>query len=568
MAKIVGELSLEKGFWRITCDAHVKLKLRRLFPEVVQHASEVLHLTDNIENCRDLFWFIERYPMVVSDLRYLERRAREHVILAEEIESIISGNIAIHEPFDLALPPREYQSVAAQLLFSVEGYLLGDDVGLGKTAASICPMTRPGTLPALVVTLAGTMPLQWQTEIAKFAPHLKTHVLTKGTPYSLTKKNGSPEDARFPDVIICNYAKLNGWAETLRGVVKYIIFDECQELRREDSLKYKAAYYLAQSTPFRIGLSATPIYNYGEEFFSVLNVLRPGALGSKDEFLREWCRDFGNNKGKIKDPKAFGEYLRAEGLLLRRTRREVGRELPPVQKIHQFVDCDLDVLNKIKGNAIELAKIILASQQQYIGQKFRASEEFNILMRQATGIAKAPYVAQFVKLLIESGEKVVLYGWHREVYSIWLEQLAEYNPCLYTGTESNKEKERTKQAFISGDCQVMIISLRSGVGLDGLQFVSRTTVFGELDWSPGVHEQCIGRLDRDGQLDSVSAYYLISESGSDPVIADVLGIKRGQIEGVRNPGEELFEKLEVDSNKLKLLAESYLNSVGLLSDAA
>ena len=234
-----------------------------------------------------------------------------------------------------------------------------------------------------------------------------------------------------------------------------------------------------------------------------------------------------------------------------------------MQKIHQFVESDSSILDKIKGSAVELAKIILSANQDYRGQKFRAHEEFNILLRQATGIAKAAYVAEFVSLLIESGESVVLYGWHREVYSIWLERLAEYNPVLYTGTESTKEKEHSKQEFISGQSKVIIISLRSGAGLDGLQYhpTCSSIVFGELDWSPGVHEQCIGRLERDGQIKNISAYFLISESGSDPIIAEVLGIKRGQIEGVRDPNGNLFEKLEVESGGIKRMAQSYLDAV-------
>jgi len=189
-------------------------------------------------------------------------------------------------------------------------------------------------------------------------------------------------------------------------------------------------------------------------------------------------------------------------------------------------------------------------------------------MRQATGIAKAPYVADFVRLLLENGEKVVLYGWHREVYSIWLQQLKDYNPRLYTGTESAKQKEDAKNAFIEGDCDLLIISLRSGAGVDGLQRVCRTVVNGELDWSPAVHEQNIGRVYRDEQEDPVMAYFLISEEGSDPIIADVLGIKRGQIEGVRDPNAELIEKLETDTGNVKRLAEAYLKRVGVQVETA
>lgn len=71
----------------------------------------------------------------------------------------------------------------------------------------------------------------------------------------------------------------------------------------------------------------------------------------------------------------------------------------------------------------------------------------------------------------------------------------------------------------------MIMSLRAGQGIDGLQKVCRTVVLGELDLSPAVHTQFCGRIFRDGQLDPVMAYFLLADYGADPVIADVLGIK-------------------------------------------
>lgn len=560
---IFGHILKEGNRWAITCEAHVRTKIKRIFPEVSQYASETIHLSDNEENCRDLLWLIDRYPMVVEPLSYMKERASFHL----EQENLVSNLLQFKQPpenFELAIPPREYQSLAATLLHVKKGLLVADDVGLGKTVTSICAMARKENLPVLVVTLTH-LPSQWKAEINAFAPELNVHILKSGQPYDLVpkrrKKQGDLfEQPRLPDVIISNYHKLNGWADLLGEIICYVVFDEIQELRREESNKYAAAKHIASKATLRLGLSATPIYNYGAEFFNVIDVLRPGVLGTKAEFVREWCD---SDQKLIKDPRAFGDYLRREGIMLRRTRADVGRELPPINKIPQYVECDKNALDKIKGSAVELAKTILATQQNYRGEKLMATEEFNILMRQATGIAKAPYVAEFVRLLLESGEKVVLYGWHREVYSLWLELLADYKPCLYTGSESPKQKDQAKEAFISGDCRLLIISLRSGAGLDGLQDHCSTVVFGELDWSPGVHEQCIGRVARDGQLNPVMAYYLISDSGSDPIIADVVGIKRGQIEGVRDQNVELVEKLEVGPGNVKRLAQAYLEQVGV-----
>ena len=108
----------------------------------------------------------------------------------------------------------------------------------------------------------------------------------------------------------------------------------------------------------------------------------------------------------------------------------------------------------------------------------------------------------------------------------------------------------------------MLISLRAGAGIDGLQHVCSTVVFGELDWSPGVHEQCIGRVHRDGQTEPVMAYFLISDHGSDPIVSEVLGVKREQIEGVRNPGEHLVERVDIGENQLRRLAQQFLAAQG------
>ena len=245
--------------------------------------------------------------------------------------------------------------------------------------------------------------------------------------------------------------------------------------------------------------------------------------------------------------------------MLRRTRADVGRELPPLQKFHITIGADNSALNLVSDRCAELARLILRGQDVNRGDTMRASEEMSNILRQATGIAKAPYVADFVKILIENGEKVLLYGWHRLVYEVWLDQLKEFNPVMMTGSESAAAKQQSKEKFISGESQVLIMSLRAGAGIDGLQYCGcKTIVFGELDWAPGVHEQAIGRVNRDGQPDPVCAYFLVAETGSDPVMVDVLGIKKGQIEGVRNHDSPLFEKIEQDPDHIKKLARAYL----------
>jgi len=566
-----GSAVLEGNTWHIQAEPHVMIKIRRLFARaVLRHGT--MDLRDSEEVCKDLLWVMERYPLSVDveNKVHLLGAAQEHDRRADTFAGVLSGRMEPRQFERLALPPRDYQRVAADLALRVKGLLIADELGIGKTLMGIAMLTDPATRPAVVVTMTH-LPKQWEREIQKFAPGLTTHIIKKATPYEIAVKKPrkgsqlSLIDPQVPDVLIISYSKLNGWRHTLAGVMRSVIFDEVQELRREDSDKYRAAEHIAHAAQYRVGLSATPIYNYGSEFFTVINVLRPDALGKRDEFVREWCGGVQDMRGqaRIADPKAFGSYLREQGIMIRRTRKDVGRELPALTKTLHYVDSDTSALDKVRSSVVDLARFLLERQGTTF-DRMKAGGELDWKLRQATGLAKAPYVADFVRMIAEAGEKVVLYGWHHAVYKVWEERLKGHCKVgFYTGEESPTQKDKARADFVDGDTQVLIMSLRAGAGLDGLQAVCRTVVFGELDWSPGVHEQCVGRVSRDGQPDPVVAYFLVSEEGSDPVIADVLGLKKQQIEGVRDPDAELVEKLEPPEHGMKKLAEAVLRSQGI-----
>ena len=161
-------------------------------------------------------------------------------------------------------------------------------------------------------------------------------------------------------------------------------------------------------------------------------------------------------------------------------------------------------------------------------------------------------------MLVEEGSSVVVYAWHRQVYEVMSRKLEDLKPVMITGAESTKEKISAKKKFVEGEMKVLFISLRAGAGIDGLQKVSNTVVFAELDWSPGAMEQCTGRVFRDGQPDPVTAFFLVTEEGSDPTMSQALGLKTEQVEGIRNPDKELVETLQVDEDRIRTLAKNYL----------
>jgi SNF2 family DNA or RNA helicase len=544
---------------KIEAQPHVILRLKRVFPKINAYESGNIFISKTAEICYDLKWFATRYPLIIDPSNLLDEKADEYNERQTLVDKLISGLVTPLQ-FNLKKPPRDYQALATQLWHSAKGLLVADDVGLGKTLVALAGMNEL-TLPSLVV-VQSHLTEQWQDKVEEFTD-LSCHILRKTQPYDLSKYTKGV----FPDIIISNYHKLHGWAETISPLIKSVVFDECQELRHQGTNKYSAAKYIAERADFRLGLSATPIYNYGGEIYNVVDILMPDAMGQYEEFRREWC-SYEYDKPKIKEPRAFGLYMREAGLMLRRTRKEVKRELPPVIYIPHHIEADLDILDAVKGEAIELAKLILKQTQDFKGQKMQAAGEFDLKLRQATGIAKAPYVAEFVKLLIEeTGKKVLIFAHHHAVYDILKEKLRQFNPVFLTGKESIKQKEESKQRFIHGDSGAMIMNLRSGAGTDGLQDVCDTVVFAELDWSGSVHEQDIGRINRDksdgSPCDPAVAYFMISNSGSDPTMVDILGIKKGQLEGIRDPNADLVSKTEIDPQHIRKLAESFLLKHGI-----
>jgi SNF2 family DNA or RNA helicase len=128
---------------------------------------------------------------------------------------------------------------------------------------------------------------------------------------------------------------------------------------------------------------------------------------------------------------------------------------------------------------------------------------------------------------------------------------------MYTGSESAAKKNREKDRFLNGETSVLIMSLRSGAGLDGLQHRCSVVVFGELDWSPGIHQQVIWRVDREGQQSPVTVFFLVVEDGSDGPIMEILGLKASEAHQIVDPftGPERTDR---DTARFQALVQRYL----------
>jgi len=551
----------DKKRWIIECEPHVMQRLKRVFEGIPKAALGRCPLADTPTNADELRWFLQRYPLSLSpaDRAYLDARADAAAERQSIVERVLEEG---YKPraFELALPPREYQRFAADLAIQQGFLLVADDMGTGKTVSAICALSDPTARPAIVVCGPNII-RQWVAQIERFLPGTTVYVARTTKPADLTV---GPRGTKlpFPDVVVLTYERLVGWAETLAGLgFKTIIYDEVQAFRhrlnakREYTNRYATGLFLRGHIPIRVGLSGTPIYNYGGEIHNVVSILDEEALGTREEFCRDHC-DSTSETAKVKDPKALGLYLRERGVMVRRTMADVGRELPKLTTIVHTVDTDGASFREAGSGVAELAKRILRKGGLGI-DKMTDGRELDARLRHTTGLAKAPAVAAFVRILVEEDRKVVLFGWHKSVYKVWNKLLCDLGVVFFTGDETPNQKARAIEAFTKGSARVLVMSLRAAEGVDGLQYVSSTVVYGELDASPKVMAQDTARVSRDGQVSPVQAFVLVSDDGSDPVYLDLLGLKTAQADGIMDPTKDVVEQ-QLDDDRIAKLAEAWL----------
>lgn len=548
---MMGKLDFKDGSWHVSdIPGHVSLRFKQVFSGIPTGSVPPFVLKDTPDRAADLDWFLQRYPMTLT-------RDAEHR-LAFSLESYRSGREKLSQILksDYVLPdisgfkhPEKadpHQVRAADLFRTAGKLLLLDDVGLGKTVSALASIADGWGLPAIIVVQPHVAD-QWMGFIERFtnlrAVQIKTRTAHEIDPH---------------DVYVFRYTNLAGWIDFIAQISpKAVIFDEIQELRHGSSTeKGRAAQSLVNLCEYRLGLTATPIYNYGDEIFTVVEYIAPGCLGTRDEFRINWCRAQGQH-WIVRDPDALGAYLQGEGIALRRTEDdpEVAQNLPELRRVILEVEWNEGDVETDRDLQRKLAQRVLTGS---FTDRGRAARELDILLRQETGIAKARASASYIRGLVESGEQVILGGWHREVYRIWNECLSDLNVVMFTGSETQSQKRRAKQAVLDGSADVIMISLRSGAGLDGLQERISHVVLGELDWSPEVHKQLIGRARRRGQVREVYAHYLWTDGGSDPLILSMLGLKASQADGILNPFGGGVQPAPLDESRIRLLAQSIL----------
>lgn len=515
--------------WTVEADPSVTQLIKRLFPGADQARRGRVSFPDHWRYVADLNWIMLRFPLEVAD-RDRKRwegglnQARERVLRRDQWLASPTGIVPLPSQFRGELT--EFQKEGVGFLWQQGRALLADEMGLGKTVQALAALAHAQRWPVLLV-VPPHLVTNWRREIERFLriedgedglP--RVHVIRGLTPYALPPAH----------IYIVHYLLLRGWKKALPAMgFETVIFDEIQELRRSGSEKYSAASLISDGAQRVYGLSGTPIYNNGGEIYNVMNILDFHCLGDWEGFTREWCYGYGNDI--VAHPDQLGEYLRREGLMLRRLKSQVLRELPPKRRIVQTIDWDEQVYRReMKPVYEKLRELMTFGAGQQAGQQVLLKEQIVAGERQATGLSKAPWVCAFVRALLEAGEKVLLFAHHHSVFDSYRQQLAAYKPVFITGRETTAKKDMAVERFMEGKTSLCCISLRAASGLN-LQ-AATCTVFGELDWSPAVHSQAEDRAHRMGKEDSLICYYLVCATGSDQDMQEALGLKVSQFKGL------------------------------------
>ncbi len=519
------------------------LMISRVIPNSWSNGVGERCVPDNISAAEHLQWIMMRYPLKILSPEIWLKKTEIISEITKKKQSLrtLTDSVNIDPQFTGTLLP--FQKKGVDFLLKTNGCaLVADEMGLGKTIEALSYLvTCPDGFPCLIIAPLVTL-VNWEREIERF---IKT---SSGKPFSVTKirsgKKGPLTGQRTlsetdgAQIYLINYDLVSRRRDDLSKIpFKTIIADECQHLRNPGSQKTAAARELVdlQSVRHRIGLSGTPCYNHGVEIWSICDFINPGMLGTLSEFRSEFIYSF-DPKGSIVASKRGALYeMLSESVMIRRRKSDVLTDLPDKTRYRQQIDIDKGYYeSEMRKNLAKLHERLEAAQARTDFKAIAetsAYTEFKGNERMAAGVAKVPYVVEFVTAMMENEEPLVVFCHHIAVHDALKEKLAAYKPSCIIGGQTDLQRQFEIDQFQNGKTKLMIAGLRAGnVGINLTK--ANYVVFAELDWSPAIHRQAEDRLHRIGQKNAVFAYYLEGKGTLDEKIVGVLTDKTLELDEI------------------------------------
>ena len=423
---------------------------------------------------------------------------------------------------------RDYQKKGIQWLQMLHHYgfggILADDMGLGKTLQAIAFLSSQLQENSRVLILAPSgLIYNWADEFQKFAPNLDVVVVHGLKPYRETIL------AEKHQIYVTSYATFRQDSEIYQDLsFDFLFLDEAQVMKNAQTKIAKTLRKFVVPSVF--ALSGTPIENNIGELWSIFQIVLPGLLPAKKDFMKL-------------PAERVAQFIKP--FVMRRKKEEVLTELPNL--IEVVYKNELEDQQK----AIYLAQL---QQMQERIEHVTAAEFQRNRVEILTGLMRLRQICDTPALFMEdykgdSGKldslrdllSQIAEGNHRVLifsqFRGMLDRIEEELPQLgltsfkVTGSTPSQERQEMTKAFNQGECDVFLISLKAGgVGLNLTG--ADTVILVDLWWNPAVESQAIGRAHRMGQEQAVEVYRLVTRGTIEEKIQELQEQKRNLVSEV------------------------------------
>lgn len=419
---------------------------------------------------------------------------------------------------------RDYQKHGFRWLKTIAAYkfggILADDMGLGKTIQAISlildsKQRDKNRLPALIIC-PSSLTLNWEAEIRRFAPQLKTLVII-GT---AAARSALIEKISEHDAVITSYPLLVRDIDSYAGLKFGLHFtDEAQYIKNHNTQAAKAVK--AINSEVRFALTGTPIENSLAELWSAFDFIMPGYLFNYARFKNTFetpitaKKDGGAVKALQNSTAPF---------ILRRLKKDVLNELPDKTETVLTADMEGEQRKLYAANVSALQK----SLQSGLGSEKTDRVKILAALTRLRQIccdpslayenfkgksAKLEQCAELVESCVNSGHKILLFSQFTSMLDIISKRLEKLNISYYTLQGSTRAKERIRlvNEFNANDVKVFLISLKAGgtgLNLTGADIVIHYDPW----WNVSAENQASDRAYRIGQRKNVQVYKLITRN--------------------------------------------------------
>ncbi len=435
-------------------------------------------------------------------------------------------------PAGLQATLRDYQVEGYRWLMRLAawgaGACLADDMGLGKTVQALSVILARARLGPSLVVAPTSVCLNWRDEAARFTPSLRVRLFGEGDRQQML------DDLGPGDLVICSYGLMQTSRDPLANVEwQTVVLDEAQAIKNPRAKRSQAAFRL--SGALRIITTGTPIENNLGELWSLFRFINPGLLGTWEHFNEHFALPIERDGDET-----VRERLRRliAPFVLRRTKRQVLKELPPRTEVLQHVQ--LSERERAFYEALRRESLRRIEEQRGGSGARRMQILAEITrLRQACcnprlilpgcdiESAKLEAFDGLVEELLANAHKALVFSQfvtHLAIIREHLDQKGVRYQYLDGSTPARERAERVA-AFQRGEGSIFLISLKAGG--TGLNLTAADYVI-HLDpwWNPAVEDQASDRAHRIGQYQPVTIYRLVAADTIEDRIVELHQRKR------------------------------------------